>query len=74
MRWWGGERWSDEFLKTRWESGGSGTPASPKPSRRSGGAPWWAWVVAMIVAVGVMLLFAGLITFEWVVRKFANLS
>ena len=49
MRWWGGERWSDEFLKTRSESGGSGTPASPKPSPRSGGAPWWAWVVAMIV-------------------------
>jgi hypothetical protein len=59
MRWWGGERWSDEFLKTRSESGGSGTPSSPKPSGRSGGAPWWAWVVAMIVAIVIIAAMVG---------------
>jgi hypothetical protein len=59
MRWWGGERWSDEFLKTRSELGGSGTAASPKPSPRSGGAPWWAWVVAMIVAIVVIAAIVG---------------
>jgi hypothetical protein len=59
MRWWGGERWSDHFLKTRSASGGSGTPGSPKRGRRLGGAPWWAWVVAVIVGIVIIAAIVG---------------
>lgn len=54
MRWWGGERWSDHFLKTRSASGGSGTPGPPERSGRLGGAPWWAWVLAVIGGIVIM--------------------
>ena len=59
MRWWGGERWSDHFLKTRSASGGSRTPGSPKRSGRFGGAPWWAWVLAVIVGIVIIAAIAG---------------
>jgi hypothetical protein len=59
MRWWGGEHWSDQFLKTRSESGGAGTPGSPKRSGRLGGAPWWAWVLAAIVAIVIIAAIVG---------------
>jgi hypothetical protein len=59
MRWWGGERWSDHFLKTRSASGGSGTPGSPKRSGRLGGAPWWAWVLAVIVGIVIIADIVG---------------
>lgn len=59
MRWWGGERWSDHFLKTRSASGGSGTPGPPKRSGRLGGAPWWAWVLAVIGGIVIIAAIVG---------------
>jgi hypothetical protein len=59
MRWWGGERWSDHFLKTRSASDGSRTPGSPKRSGRLGGAPWWAWVLGVIVGIVIIAAIVG---------------
>ena len=59
MRWWGGERWSDHFLKTRSASGGSATPGTPKRSGRLGGAPRWAWVLAVIVGIVIIAAIVG---------------
>jgi hypothetical protein len=59
MRWWGGERWSDHFLKTRSASGGSGTAGSPKRSGRLGGAPWWTWILAVIVGIVIIAALVG---------------
>jgi hypothetical protein len=60
MRWWGGERWSDRFMDAPGSGGPAPTPpGSPNRSGRWGGAPWWAWVLAVIVGGAIIAGIAG---------------
>jgi translation initiation factor IF-2-like protein/uncharacterized protein DUF2510 len=75
LRFWNKKRWTDDYMDAPGEakpnapgdlaeskrtgSGGPAVPEPPKSRGRWGGAPWWAWVLAAIVALGIISAIAG---------------
>jgi hypothetical protein len=65
LRFWNKARWTDDFRDAPGGeakpsgSGGSTAPGTPKKRGQWGGAPWWAWVLAAIVGIGIISAIAG---------------